>query len=151
MPKAKTRRVVKVSTKGGVTDTAIVTWFREFVGLKQQLEQIGSRQDEVKSRLKEAVVARGYTDSEGHGWFDLPEEIEGYSKLKLERRVRERFDDDAAMALVRERGLEKKCVKMVPTLDHDALAGAVYDGDITEAEFQAFIKKSESFAFVPRA
>ena len=151
MTKKKQRRVVKKSTTGGVTDTAIVTWFREFVGLKAQLDQIGSRQGEIKDRLKEAVEARGYEDSEGHVWYDLPEEVEGYTRLKREKRIREKFDEEAALALVKKKGLEKKCIKMVPQLDHDALAGAVYAGDITEKEFQALIERTESYAFVPRA
>lgn len=151
MTKAKTRRVVKKAANGGTTDTAIITWFKEFAGLKSQADQIASRQNELKDRLKDAVESRGYRDSEGHWWFDLPEEVEGYTKLKKERRVREKFNEDAALELVKQKGLEKRCVKMVPQLDHDELAAAVYDGTISEDEFQALVTRTESYAFVPRA
>ena len=151
MTKTKQRRVVKKSTTGGVTDTAIVTWFKEFVGLKAQLDQIGSRQGEIKDRLKEAVEARGYEDSDGHLWYDLPEEIEGYTRLKREKRIREKFDEEAALALVKKKGLEKKCIKMVPQLDPDALAAARWEKKITDKEFKALIDQTTTWAFVPKA
>lgn len=151
MATTKKRRVVKRATTGGVTDTAIVTWFREFAGLRDQIKQLGSRESEIKDRLKDAVEQRGYKDDSGSWWFELPEEIGGFSKLKKEQRVSEHLDREAAMELVRERGLEKRCIKMVPQLDEDALAAVVFEKKhISEKEFQALMVRKVTWAFVPK-
>lgn len=147
----KARRVVKRSTTGGVNDTAIVTWFREFAGLKDQIKQLGSRESEIKDRLKDAVEARGYEDNEGHFWFELPEEIDGFTKLKKEKRSREVLNQERAMELVKAKGLEKKCIKMVPQLDLDALAAARWEKQISDEEFKALIDQTTTWAFVPKA
>lgn len=150
MTAPKTRRVVRKDTAGGVTDTAIVTWFREFVGIKDQVKTLTSRQNEVKDRLKDAVESRGYRDSDGHFWFDLPEEIGGFTKLKRERRVSQSFDTEAALELARSKGL-KKCIRTIEVLDEDAFAAAVYTGDITKKEMEALKSENVTYAFVPRA
>lgn len=150
MPAAKKRRVVKKSSGGGTTDTAIVTWFKEFTGLKDQIKTLTAREGEIKGRLKEAVEARGYTDSDGNDWYDLPEEIGGFTKLKRERRVRDVFDRDGALAMVKEKGL-KKCVRTIEVIDEDAFAAAVYTGEISEKEFQSLHQQTVTYAFVPRA
>ena len=149
--KKKTPRVVRRSTTGGVTDTSIVTWFREFAGLKDQIKQLSSRESEIKDRLKDAVEQRGYEDNDGNFWFELPEEIGGYSKLKKEKRSREVLNQERAMELVRKKGLERKCIKMVPQLDEDALAAANYEKKISDKEFEALIDQTTTWAFVPKA
>ena len=150
MGKEAKRVIVRKSTNGGVTNASIESWFRAYADISDQVKSLSARKDELKGRLKDAVKARGAEDSEGHVWFDLPEEIAGFSKLKLERRVSKSFDDEAALALVREKGLEKKCIRTIEVLDHDGLAAAVFDEAISEEEFQSLMTTSETIAFVPR-
>lgn len=148
---AATKRKTVTRKKGGISNSAIVVWFQEWTRLNAARKQTEARERELRDRLMEAVETRGYPDHDGHYWFDLPEEIEGFEHLKRERRVSQSFDTQGAMELVYEKGLEKRCIKMVPTLDEDAFMAAVADREITEKEYDALITKRETWAFKPQA
>jgi len=146
-------RTIARRSQGGTTNTTIATWVKEFLGLKGQINTLQSREKEVKDRLHKVVQTDGYTDDKGHQFFDLPEPIEGYSKLKRERRVKQDIDTEKVMALVeRKRGKKDaidKVIVMVPAVDEDALMAAYYRGDISDEEFQSLVTEKVNYAFKP--
>lgn len=145
-------RTVKRKKKGGLTNSALSTWVAQFVAVKAQQKQIKARYDELRGRLDDALEEYGYRDSDGHLWLDLEEPIEGYSRIKRERRTSRRLDEDALIEILEKKGIPKKrYIKTVEVLDEDAVFAMVYVDDpkkdgLTEAELDSVIVTSESWA-----
>lgn len=148
---SNTKKTVRRSNrqKGGLTKTALVTWFSQWNDVRSQKKALESREKELKDRLLEAVERYGYEDDKGHVYLDLPEEISGVSKLQRQRRVSQRLDEEKAEVLLKEKGLWKDCTRVVRVIDEEALAAAQFKGDLSESEFDSLIETKESYAFVP--
>lgn len=129
------------------TPRNVVLWFKEWVGLKSQTDAIAKRQKELRDRLCGAIETEGYADDKGNIFLELDEEIEGFGGLKYERRVSQSLNEERAIALVKARKLEKRCIVMVPTLDQEEIFKAHYDGLITQDELDSIFDTSENFAF----
>lgn len=126
--------------------TMVGTWVHEWKQTSDKVREFTARKNELRDRLKEVVEKFGETDDSGHIWFDLPEAVDGITKLKSERYVRQSFDYEAALALVQEKGLDN-CVQMVPQLDEEAFMVAVSEGTITGEEYDALVEVKADYRF----
>lgn len=146
----KTVKRKKTGTRknGGLTNSTLLEWVRQWVTVKGERESLESREKEMKERLKEAVQTYGYTDDKGHTYLDLPEPVDDYVRLQRQRRVQQSIDEESALSLIRKHGLQDRCITYQPVIDQDELRKAVFTGDITEEEFDALIEEKENFAFV---
>lgn len=148
---AATKRVVRREnrSKGGLTKTAIAAWFRQWVTADHEAKAANARKSELRDRFMEALERQGYEDDKGHLYIDLPEEIEGYTKVCRQLRVSQSVDPDEAEALLKEKGLWKDCTDVVRVLNESKMAQMVFEGRLTQEEFDSTVKRKETPAFVP--
>ena len=121
---------------------------RQYLALKKEVEVLSKRQEELKSRLKLTVEAAGETDDRGHITLKIEDDIIGDVTLTKQRKVSNPIDMDVAEALLKERGIYDKCVKMVPVLQEDAIMSCVYTDELSEADVDAMFPAKISFAFL---
>ena len=124
---------------------------RQYLSLKKEVEVLTKRQDELKSRLKSTVEASGETDDRGHVTLKVDDEITGEVTLTQQRRVSKTLDMDIAEALLKERGIYDKCVKMIPVLQEDAIMSCVYTDELSEADIDRMFPSKISYAFLVKA
>jgi hypothetical protein len=124
---------------------------RQYLSLKKEVEVLTKRQDELKSRLKSTVESAGETDDRGHVTLKVDDEITGEVTLTQQRRVSKTLDMDIAEALLKERGIYDKCVKMIPVLQEDAIMSCVYTDELSEADIDKMFPSKISYAFLVKA
>ncbi len=124
---------------------------RQYLSLKKEVEVLTKRQEELKSRLKSTVEASGETDDRGHVTLKVDDEITGEVTLTQQRRVSKTLDMDIAEALLKERGIYDKCVKMIPVLQEDAIMSCVYTDELSEADIDKMFPSKISYAFLVKA
>jgi hypothetical protein len=122
---------------------------REFLGLRSRVADLTARQDELKKELSDVVDTDGEPDEKGSLYIQLPEEIDGYTALKRQRKVSQSLDADTAEKLLKEKGLFDRCYIMEPVLKEDEVMACLYDGLLSEEEIDIMFPKRVSYAFVP--
>jgi hypothetical protein len=130
-------------------DDPTVADFKAFVGLKRQIDDLTKMQNEIKTRLVEAVEKYGDTDDKGHIWYDVPDAVDGYKGMQRQRRVSQKLDIDAALKLLDGTPLADRCLKMVPSLDEDEVMACMYEGLLTEEDVDTMYPKTVTWAFIP--
>jgi hypothetical protein len=129
----------------------IVPLIMEHLTFRKARENFAKREDATKKSLMEWLANEGEADEKGNRFFYIPEDDGNeipIKAIKRERRVSQILDTDAAMALVKEKGLEAECIEMVPVLNEDALLAAAFGDKITDDEMKALYEDKESFAFI---
>lgn len=127
----------------------VLPLIREHLTFRKARENFAKKEDQTKKALMEFLASQGEVDEKGSRFFYVPEgEVEGITAIKREKRVSQVLDTDAAMALVKEKGLEAECIEMVPVLNEDALLAAAFDDRITDEEMGALYEDKESYAFI---
>lgn len=143
-----TKKVVRKGGRG-LTKTTLATWFKQWTAADREAKTAAARKNELRDRMLEALEREGYEDDRGHLYLDLPEEIGGRTKICRQRRVSQRIDHEAAEKLLKKKKLWEDCTKVVRVLEEDLLAKAVFEGRLTQAEFESVKVTSETFAFTP--
>ena len=130
-------------------DDGVLGKVRNFIHLKNKIDDLTKEQSQVKSYLSDLVDTEGEADDKGHLWYPLPEEIEGYRSLKRERRVSQGLDLDEAERILKDKGLDGRCFRTMPVLDEDAVMACLYEGLLTEEEIDTMFPKKITWAFIP--
>lgn len=95
----------------------------EFVKEKQHLAALTKRVDSIKELLKEKVAEAGIPDESGHIWLQA-----GKYQLQNQRRQADPYlDIPSAEAWAKDIGIFDEVKEVREFVDHDALAGWVYD------------------------
>lgn len=146
------KRVVRKNdrAKGGLTKTALATWFSQWTIADREAKAAGARKSELRDRLMDALERHGYADDKGHLYIDLPEPIEGYTKVCRELRVSQSIDPEEAEKLLKERGLWKDCTDVVRTINESKMAAMVFEGKLSAEDIESVTKRKEVPAFVPK-
>lgn len=127
----------------------VLPLIREHLTFRKARENFAKKEDQTKKALMEFLTSEGEEDEKGSRYFHIPEgEVEGLSAIKREKRVSQILDTDAAMALVKEKGLEETCIETVEVLNEDALLAAAFNDLLTDDEVKALYEDKESFAFI---
>jgi hypothetical protein len=116
--------------------------------LKGRLDELTSLQSQVKKSLNSAVNELGEADDKGHIVVEINDEVSGINKVMRQRRVSKSLDIHVAEELLAERGLQDKCIKMVPVLDEDEIMSAYYEGLITEQDIDTMFPAKVTWALV---
>jgi len=130
-------------------DDGVLGKVRNFVFLKNKIDDATKELTQVKSYLSDLVDSDGEEDDKGHKWYQLPEEVGGYVSLKRERRVSQSLDLDEAERILKEKGLESRCFRTMPVLDEDAVMACLYEGLLSEEDVDTMFPKKITWAFVP--
>lgn len=133
-----------VSTEDGVLGKV-----RNFVFLKNKIDDATKELTKVKSYLSDLVDTDGEADDKGHLWYPLPEEVDGYVSLKRERRVSQSLDLDEAERILKEKGLDSRCFVTMPVLNEDEVMACLYEGLLTEEDVDTMFPKKITWAFIP--
>lgn len=133
-----------VSTEDGVLGKV-----RNFVFLKNKIDDATKELTKVKSYLSDLVDTDGEADDKGHLWYQLPEEVDGYVSLKRERRVSQSLDLDEAERILKEKGLDSRCFVTMPVLNEDEVMACLYEGLLTEEDVDTMFPKKITWAFIP--
>jgi len=143
MPKvAKAAREIK-------KEHPLVSKFRDFISLKSRIESLTKEQSVLKEELNQYVIDNGQEDDRGHISVFLPEEVDGYTSMKRQRRVSQGLDMDAAILILTKKGLAERCIRSVPTVAEDEVMAALYEGKLTEQDIDTMFPKKITWAFIP--
>lgn len=156
---------------------SIVSYFQNWLGVRDQGAQLKTRQDDLRLRLLDILDESGVEDEKGNKWIDLQDPVEFtdkdgktfvYRTLKRERHLKPAQptpDPLKAKKLLEKKGLwltadQQKALQRVQALcpfvvisvdvDVDAVAKALFTDRITEKEYQAtLIEQKPEFQFRP--
>lgn len=131
-----------------VSLTGILVTVKQYMNLKRRIDDLTKEQIVLKGELSDIVDKEGEPDDKGHVWLQLPDEVEGVSSLKRERRVSQSLDMDAAILILTQKGLAERCIKPVPTIAEDEVMAALYEGKLTEEDVDTMFPKKITWAFI---
>jgi hypothetical protein len=123
---------------------------RQYLALKDEVALLTARQNELKTRLTEAVTEVEPNDS-GHNVMTVEDDISGEVTITRQRKVSKVLDMEVAETILSKKGIKDTCIKMVPMLDEDAIMSAFYEGYLTEEDIDAMFPAKVSYAFIVKA
>jgi len=122
---------------------------KDYKALSDTLEMVEGRRRTVRDQLSSIVEQEGEVDEKGHLVLDLPDSIEGISRLVRQRRVKRTLDEHVAERILTQANLTDKCYKSVPILDEDAVMQALFEGFLTEDDIDKMFPTKVTWAFIP--
>lgn len=134
-------------TLGELNGSDVSTKYKEFVHLKRNIDDLTKRADMLKKDLSEFVEENGQEDDKGHKWFNM-DEVPGYTGMQRQRRVSQKIDEEACHNILKDKGLAARCFELKPVLDQEEVLKCMYEGLITEEEFDEMFPKTVTTAFV---
>lgn len=123
---------------------------REYLQVKKTLDEMESRQKELREKLFAQIDSEGYEDDKGNVQLDLDSDILGVVRIEKQRRVSRKLDELRAEELIEANGLGDELYKMVRTIDEDALMAAHYEGRITEDELDEMFPAKVTWALMTK-
>lgn len=123
---------------------------REFVLLREKIEQLTNRQNEIKKSLMAATEAHGEVDDKGHYWLDLPKKIRGIVRFQRQRRITRKLDEPTAIEILSAKGLKDRCMPPKPVLDEDEVMACLYENLLTPEDIDRIWPTTVSWAFVAK-
>jgi hypothetical protein len=120
---------------------------RQFATLKEQVDLITKRMNEVKKNLTDAVDTYGEVDGRGHIVLELGDESVGVVSLTKQRRATPSPDMEAIERILKEKELWDRCIVMVPEVNKDEVMAASFDNLLSEEEIQEMYPLNVSYAF----
>lgn len=157
----RVRTIARTPLPGDPTDTwdplqKRVVSYLDTRSLRERTLEAENRQ---KAALMETLEHGGREEGEGHRVLDLdqPWPLHANGKDKMikgvmrQRKVSQVFDGEAALALVKAKGVEADCVTTVSytEIDEDKVLAQNYAGVISDDEMAALYTNDEKFAFIP--
>lgn len=120
---------------------------RQYLMLKDELDMITKRQNEIKQRLIE-VVDSVEADDRGHRVLTVEDETVGDITLTRQRRVSKSLNMEIAEDILTKKGIKDQCIKMVPMIDEAEIMAAFYENYLTEEDIDAMFPSKVSYAFL---
>ena len=142
-------RVVEAVEVEPTPEETLLQRVRAFVRLKATIKSLTADADDIKKDLSARVEALGDEDEDGSQWLNLPAPVDGYASLKRERRVTTKIDMVAAEDLLNSKGLNDRCIVMVPALNEVEVMAAVSEGLLSDEDLDIIFPKTITYAFVP--
>lgn len=143
--KRRRRPADEGAAPGGTTNRTIKDWVSQFSDLKHQKSLVDARMKSLRDSLMDIIEQRGFTEG-GHLYFELGEEVAGFRTLKREARVSRAINEDRAEKLLRSKGLWEDVTEVVRVLDDDKLRLAIYEGKLTQEEFDSLVDERTTYA-----
>lgn len=123
--------------------------FKEYAGIRSQREVLQKREDELKKELSAAIERHGWSDDKGNEYLNFPEPIDGFEGIKRERRAVPYLDEEKALEIIREKGLERSCTMKVTVVNEDAVRAAQFEGKLSQDDIDAMFQWKINYAFKP--
>ena len=146
-----------MSELGGERHECELDEFRELVKqaafLEAEIDKLAERRQAIRERIQRFVEQYGKVSHKGHRVVRLDEPVRVGNKTRKGYRcqtsIRVTLDTEAAYALVREKGLADRVIKIREDLDQDELMACFWEGLITEEELNRILIRTESVSLVP--
>lgn len=122
----------------------------DYKAIDGTIKQWNDRKKELRARLESILDAEGYTDEKGHVWLDLPDEVDGTTRLQRQKRVGQTLNEETAEVLLKRLDLWEKCSMQITVVDEDALLALGFQGDIPEDVMSEIFEEKVSYAFYLR-
>lgn len=120
---------------------------RQYLMLKDELDMITKRQNEIKKRLIE-VVDSVEADDRGHRVLIVEDDALGNVTLTRQRKVFKNLDMQIAEEILTKKGIKDQCIKMIPTIDEAEIMAAFYENYLTEEDIDAMFPSKIVYAFL---
>lgn len=127
----------------------VLARFTEYAGLRAQREILERREGEIKKELNAAVEQFGWKDDQNHEYLNFPEPIAGFEGLKRTCRKYPTLNREAAMKILKRKGLLEDCTVTVVEVNEDAVRAAHFDGKLTQKDIDAMFTWKINYAFTP--
>jgi hypothetical protein len=142
-------------TKASAEKVDILNVFREHIVLKREGKALTTRAESLKARLKkwfeESPDDKVYANDTGSKFREFPVTIsdgkKNYKGMEMRRSVSEVFNEEAAEAILKRKGVYEQA--LTPVLDQDKVYRLVQEKKITEKDLDKMLEQRESFAFWP--
>lgn len=128
-------------------DKELKNTIRQYLVIKDELDALTKRQNEIKQRLID-VVDSVEADDRGHRILTIEDETIGDITLTRQRRVSKSFNMEVAEDILTKKGIKDQCIKMVPTIDEAEIMSAFYENYLTEDDIDAMFPSKISYAFL---
>lgn len=145
MTRTVTRRSTAVLSTNSRTNK-----LKQWLLLKHEVDTRTKDLNKIRDELMAAAEAEGQPDEKGSLYLDVkPFEFRGktYGAIKRTRRTSVSISEDLALKLVAKKGLEKRAIVQVPTLDQNELYVLNQEGKITDAELDSLFVETVTWAF----
>jgi hypothetical protein len=123
---------------------------REYVLLKKTLENLETRQKELREKLFSHLDLEGQEDSSGNVFIEMSNEVEGIRVIEKQRRTTRKLDENIAEAIIAEKGLEETLYKTIRVIDEDAIMAAHYNDELTEEEIDQMFPSKVTWALMTK-
>lgn len=115
----------------------------EYLNAKSLSDKALARTEELKRELSTIVDAEGYTDNNGHRWY----EVQPGLQLKRERRVSVSLNQNEARRWAESKNLWADVSVTVEVLDEDLLADMAYEHPELAVDITGLYSEKEIWAF----
>jgi hypothetical protein len=123
---------------------------REYVLLKKTLDNLETRQKELREKLFSHLDLEGQEDSSGNVFIEMSNEVEGIRVIEKQRRTTRKLDENIAEAIIAEKGLEETLYKTIRVIDEDAIMAAHYNDELTEEEIDQMFPSKVTWALMTK-
>ena len=126
----------------------VAGWVAQYRTLQARIKELQALQKPINEALSAEIDASGFADDKSHMWLNLEAPISGIKSLQHQRKVQIGLDLDAAIVLLKEKGLDQRCIMLVPALDDDAVAAARFEDLLTDEDLDVIFPKKITWALV---
>ena len=123
---------------------------KEYSQIRDSISMMEARKKEIHAKLMEKLEAEGEEDTNGNIVYELPTAIAGISALVKNRRVSRKLDEERALEIIKEHGLEDELVEMTPSIKEDAVMAALYEDKLTENEVDQMFPSTVTWALTTK-
>lgn len=121
---------------------------RQYQTLKDEVDLLNKRKDDIKGRIFQTAEAQGEHTDKGHFVLEIDDEITGVKRVVKQRRASKSFNPEAAEVLLTKKELRDECVKTVEILDEDAIMAAYYEGKLTDNDIDLMFPDKVTWALI---
>lgn len=121
---------------------------QQYIALKDQIDMLGERRDEIKKRLTSAVEQLGSVNDKGSFVLDVNDELTGTKAVVKQRRVSKVLNEKQAEKILRDKNIFETCTKQITVLDPDVIMSKYYDGELSDDDIDAMFPEKVVWALV---
>lgn len=122
----------------------------EYAQIRDSITMLESRKKDIHGKLMGKLEEEGVEDANGNIVFELPTPIAGIAALVKTRRVSRKLDEERALEIIREHGLEDELIEMKPTIIEDAVMAALYEEKLNENEVDQMFPSTITWALTTK-
>ena len=126
----------------------LTSWVHQYRMLQDRIKEIQALQKPLNASIVEEIDAAGFRDDKEHMWIQFEQPMFGVRALQHQRKVKVGLDMEAAIELLKARGLSDRCLVMVPALNDDEVAAARFEDLLTDADLEIMFPKTITWALV---